>query len=97
MPFGRAGNMVEWLWPIHSSLFYVGYDVLAPQVTYGVQGGGIQYQEEDTFRTQLEQKKSAWADRLPGLIYESPIPFTGWEDWDEDGVLKGAHPIRWRP
>ncbi|PHQ16886.1 NAD(P)H-dependent oxidoreductase [Marinobacter profundi] len=97
MPFGRAGNMVEWLWPIHSSLFYVGYDVLAPQVTYGVQGGGIQYQEEDTFRTQLEQKKTAWADRLPGLIYESPIPFTGWEDWDEDGVLKGAHPIRWRP
>ncbi|MCL7943658.1 NAD(P)H-dependent oxidoreductase [Marinobacter sp. ATCH36] len=30
MPFGRAGNMVEWLWPMHSSLCYVGFDVLAP-------------------------------------------------------------------
>lgn len=57
MPFGRAGNMVEWLWPVHSSLYYVGFDVLAPQVSYGIQGGGIRYQHESAFRNQLEQKK----------------------------------------
>ncbi|MEX2476227.1 NAD(P)H-dependent oxidoreductase [Marinobacter sp.] len=97
MPFGRAGNMVEWLWPMHSSLYYVGFDVLVPQVSYGVQGGGIQYQEEDAFREQLEQKKAEWAQRLSALDDEFPIPFTGWEDWDEAGVLKQAHPMRWRP
>lgn len=96
-PFGRAGNIVEWLWPIHSSLYYVGFDVIAPQISYGVQGGGIQYQDERTFRDQLEQKKVAWADRLARFQSEPLIPFTGWEDWDEDGVLKQDHPARWRP
>ena len=46
MPFGRAGNMVEWLWPIHSSLYYVGFDVLPPPVSSGAQGGGIPYPAE---------------------------------------------------
>ncbi|MEX0604436.1 MAG: NAD(P)H-dependent oxidoreductase [Marinobacter sp.] len=97
MPFGRAGNIVEWLWPIHSSLYYVGFDVLAPQVSYGIQGGGILYQKEAVFRKQIEEKKAIWAARLTTLFEESPIPFTGWEDWDEDGLLKQSHPIRWRP
>lgn len=96
MPFGRAGNMVEWLWPIHSSLYYVGYDVLAPQVSYGVQGGGISYQEEGAFRAQLETMKDQWASRLTGLEQELPIPFTGWDDWNEAGVLRQSHPMRWR-
>ncbi len=97
MPFGRAGDMVEWLWPTHSSLYYVGFDVLAPQVSYGVQGGGIQYQDESVFKAQLEQKKVAWTERLAGLSSEPSIPFTGWDDWDEDGVLKHSHAMRWRP
>ncbi|APE29620.1 NADPH quinone oxidoreductase [Halomonas aestuarii] len=97
MPFGRAGNMVEWLWPMHSSLYYVGFDVLAPQVSYGVQGGGIRYQDDGVFKEQLEQKKSLWAERLPTLSSESPIPFTAWDDWNDNGVLKHAHPMRWRP
>lgn len=96
MPFGRAGNMVEWLWPIHSSLYYVGYDVLAPQVSYGVQGGGIQYQEEAAFRERLEAMKDAWVTRLVGLDQELSIPFTTWDDWDENGVLRQTNPMRWR-
>lgn len=96
MPFGRAGNMVEWLWPIHSSLYYVGYEVLAPQVSYGVQGGGISYQDEGKFRAQLEVMKDRWASRLIDLDNECPIPFTGWDDWDEAGVLRQSHPMRWR-
>ncbi|WP_409525574.1 NAD(P)H-dependent oxidoreductase [Nitrincola sp. MINF-07-Sa-05] len=96
MPFGRAGNMVEWLWPIHSSLYYIGYDVLAPQVNYGIQGGGIRYQDENAFRNYLESSKDHWASRIPGLGLEPTIPFTGWNDWDETGVLKPSHPMRWR-
>ena len=97
MPFGRAGNMVEWLWPIHSSLNYVGYKVLAPQVSYGVQSGGIQYQQEEAFRAHLETMKEDWAARVKRLEHEPAIPFTGWDDWDEQGVLKQTHPTRWRP
>ncbi len=96
MPFGRAGNMAEWLWPIHSSLYYVGYDVLPPEVNYGVQGGGIQYQDESGFREQLEQSKVDWEQRLTGLQTETAIPFTGWEDWDGQGVIGRRNPQRWR-
>jgi len=96
MPFGRAGNMVEWLWPMHSSLYYVGFEVLAPQVSYGIQGGGIRYQDESEFRGQLEGNKTVWADRLSGLLEEPSIPFTGWEDWDQNGILEQTHPMRWR-
>lgn len=96
MPFGRAGNMTEWLWPVHSSLYYVGYDVLAPQVTYGVQGGGIQYQDKAAFHDLLQQGKDAWSMRLATLQNEQYIPFTGWDDWDDQGILKKQHPQRWR-
>lgn len=88
--------MAEWLWPIHSSLNYVGYDVLAPQVTYGVQGGGLHYQDEESLRLHLDAAKESWGNRLVKLQHEHPIPFTGWDDWDDSGVLKQTHPMRWR-
>lgn len=95
-PFGRAGNMVHWLWPMHASLYYVGFDVLAPQVSYGIQGGGIRYQEETALIDHLEACKAAWASRLVSLSSERPIPFTGWDDWDNDGILRQTTPLRWR-
>lgn len=88
--------MVHWLWPVHASLYYVGVDVLAPQVSYGIQGGGIRYQEEAALNAHLESCKAAWASRLMGLSSERPIPFTGWDDWDEEGVLHQTNPWRWR-
>lgn len=95
-PFGRAGNMVHWLWPMHASLYYVGFDVLAPQASYGIQGGGIRYQEEAALINHLETCKAAWESRLMSLSSERPIPFTGWDDWDEEGVLHQTNPLRWR-
>lgn len=95
-PFGRAGNIVDWLWPIHSSLYYVGYDVLAPQVSYGVQGGGISYQADDQFRNHLEKCKETWSARLSVLEENLPIPFSGWDDWNSAGVIKHSSPLRWR-
>ncbi len=95
-PFGRAGNMTAWLWPLHSSLYYVGFDVLAPQVIYGVQGGGIEYQEGDVLREHLEACKLRWAGRLAQWEREKPIPFAGWEDWDDEGLLVETSPWRWR-
>lgn len=37
-----------------------------------------------------------WQNRLDGLATETPIAFTGGEDWDEQGVLKRSHPVAWR-
>ncbi|WGI24401.1 NAD(P)H-dependent oxidoreductase [Halomonas alkaliantarctica] len=95
-PFGRAGNMVHWLWPMHASLYYVGFDVLAPQVSYGIQGGGIRYQEETDIAGHLATCKETLASRLVSLDSERPIPFTGWNDWDDNGVLRQTSPLRWR-
>ena len=94
---GRGGDMATLMWPIHCSLYYLGLEVLAPQVVYGVQGGGLSYQAEGEFREHLESAKASWAQRLSMLEKAPTIPFSGWQDWDENGVLKEEHPLRWRP
>lgn len=94
-PYGRGGPIERLLWPIHYSMHYMGFDVLAPMVSHGVQGGGIAYQDGDAFDAHLEQAKTRWADRLNALDDAQPIPFTGWRDWDDDGVLHSDHPMRW--
>ncbi|MGM0702944.1 MAG: NAD(P)H-dependent oxidoreductase [Pseudomonadota bacterium] len=93
---GRSGHIVALLWPIHYSLYYLGVSVLPPQVTYGVQGGGLNYETESAFRQRLEEEKAAWARRLEGLDTEAPIPFAGWNDWDEQGMLEARHPHAWQ-
>jgi NAD(P)H dehydrogenase (quinone) len=60
MPFGRAGNMVEWLWPTHSSLYYVGFDVLPPQVSYGIQGGGFVTRMSPRSGNSWNRRKQCW-------------------------------------
>ncbi|MFY0989575.1 NAD(P)H-dependent oxidoreductase [Halomonas sp. C05BenzN] len=94
---GRGGDMATLMWPMHCSLYYLGMDVLAPHVAYGVQAGGLSYQAEEAFRAQLEGDKTLWTRRLEGLAGEATLPFTGWDDWDEHGVLRDEHPARWRP
>ncbi|MGB7756084.1 MAG: hypothetical protein WBL23_08470 [Salinisphaera sp.] len=93
LPYGRGGSIERLLWPINYSLYYMGFDVLAPQVAYGVQGAGIAYREADDFARHLAEAKHAWAERLRHIDRDRPIPFTGWGDWD-DGVLAEAHPQR---
>ncbi len=85
---GRGGDIHLLLWPMHYSLYYMGYAVLPPFLAFGVQGHGFAYEEEQTFRDQLETYKSDWAARLERLETDTPISFPGWDDWDELGVLK---------
>ena len=93
--YGRNGHMEHLMLPMHYSLYYVGYDVLPPFVAYGVQGGGLMYQQEPAFRRQLEEDKARWARRLEALEGSAPIPFTGWGDWDEHGVVNHDNAARW--
>ncbi|MGD8708757.1 MAG: NAD(P)H-dependent oxidoreductase [Ectothiorhodospiraceae bacterium] len=94
---GRSGAIELLMWPIHCSLYYLGYSVLPPFIAHGIQGGGPVYQAEEAFRAQLERDKQRWAQRLEGLEDAQPIPFAGWVDWNEQGLLKAESPASWRP
>ncbi|QEM81010.2 NAD(P)H-dependent oxidoreductase [Halomonas binhaiensis] len=94
---GRGGDMATLLWPLHCSLYYLGMTVLSPHVIYGIQGSGVSYQDESEFRVRLEDEKAGWIRRLQRLDSDAPIPFSGWNDWDENGVLNADHPLAWRP
>lgn len=95
-PFGRSGDITALMWPLHCSLYYVGLSVLAPHLTFGVQGGGLDYQQDAEFRDHLANAKQRWRNRVTDIDQEEPIPMSGWADWDEQGVLKSDHPLRWR-
>jgi len=92
---GRGGPIERLLWPIHYSLHYMGFDVLPPHVAYGVQGGGIAYQDKAALKTHLEAYKTSWHERLTWIDHAQRLPFTGWADWTEDGRLRSDHPQRW--
>ena len=85
---GRGGDIHLLLWPMHYSLYYMGFSVLPPFLAFGVQGHGFAYQEEQAFKDQLETYKRDWATRLEKVETDTPISFPGWDDWDERGVLK---------
>jgi len=85
---GRGGDINLLLWPMHYSLYYMGYSVLPPFLAFGVQGHGFAYQEEHEFKDQLERYKADWAARMETLETATPIQFPGWDDWDDQGVLK---------
>lgn len=86
---GRAGNMDTMLWPIQYSLYYMGFSVLTPFLSFGVQAHkGFVRLEGDAFKHHLEGRKEAWARRLDHLDLSDQLVFPGWNDWDEDG-----HPI----
>ena len=93
---GRSGYIAHLMWPIHCSLYYLGLSVLPPQMSYGVQGGGVRYRDNASFNALLDGHKQDWIQRLHRLDEESPITFTGWEDWNPQGELKAAHPMTWR-
>lgn len=87
-PGARGGDVDVLLWPIQYSLHYMGFSVLPPFLSFGVQGHGYAYQEEEQLRRHLESLKSAWARRLEGLEEAAPLPFPGWAAWDEAGRPK---------
>lgn len=93
---GRSGQIERLLWPINYSLYYLGMQVLPPNLVYGVQGGGLQYLQQSELADYLRNALDAWEERLIGLNGETAIPFAGWSDWDESGALKAGHPDRWR-
>ena len=96
MPNGRSGDIRLLMWPMHRSLYYVGYDVLPPFVAHGIQGGGLAYEDQDAFREHLEAQKAVWGTRLTTIERDAPIAFAGWDDRNTDEVAQGDSLWAWR-
>lgn len=84
-PAGRGGDIELLLWPIHYSLYYMGFSVLCPFLTFGVSGQGYKYESDTEKTTKLQAARLAWINRLKHLRNEPPLEFYGWESWDTNG------------
>ncbi len=93
-PGGRGGEIQQILWSTHYSLYYMGFDVLPPQIAYGVQGHGYSYASEDAFFHQMTRAKTNLETRLPAISDEEPLSFRGWDEWDEMGRLTINHAMQ---
>lgn len=82
---GRGGDLEAMFWPIHYSLYYMGFTVLPPFFTYGIQNYAGVVLDEQAFRQHLEGYKTQWADLLGHIDDLDEIRFPGWDDWDEHG------------
>lgn len=87
---GRGGALDQVLWSANYSLHYMGFSVLEPHGTFGIQGHGYAYAGDDAFRSALETAKGDFATRLGGLDAEAPLRFPGWDDWDAEGRPRTA-------
>ncbi|MEM7123990.1 MAG: NAD(P)H-dependent oxidoreductase [Pseudomonadota bacterium] len=86
---GRGGNMEVMLWPIQYSLYYMGFSVLPPVIAHGVQSqANFVRLEGREFDQHLEHHLATLAERLEQWQHDDPLPFPGWEDWDEAGHAK---------
>lgn len=84
-PGSRGGDFETMLWPVQYSMHYMGFSVLPPFVSYGVQGHGYSYEDEGSLHDRLSRNLADWQSRLTTLDGEEPLDFPGWADWDEDG------------
>lgn len=87
-PGGRGGNIEALLWPIHYSLYYMGFSVLPPFVAFGIQSHDFQHKEAAEFGVNLDDNKAQWSARLEGINCLKPLSFPGWADWEEDGAFR---------
>lgn len=84
-PGSRGGDFETMLWPVQYSMHYMGFSVLPPFISFGVQGHGYSYEDQSSLEERLRTNLEAWASRLSELETAEPLRFPGWSDWNEDG------------
>jgi len=87
-PKGRAGEVDQILWSFHYSLYYMGFEVLPPYLTHGVQGHGYSYSDSKDFENDMKQSIQRWKEKLENINNEKSMTYPGWDDWDDLGKLK---------
>jgi NAD(P)H dehydrogenase (quinone) len=89
---GRSGDIDLLLWPVHFSLAYVGYEVLAPVATYGVEAG-LRYSDPDVVTARLAKATAAYAEALVSIESRPTIPFNRMAEWGADGRIVPGAPV----
>jgi hypothetical protein len=70
-------------WVVSVSDLYVGYEVLAPFVAYGVEAG-LRYSDDPTVESRLRAVVADFRDSFPRLAERAPVPFNRMEEWGPD-------------
>jgi len=89
---GRSGDIDLMLWPVNFSLAYVGYDVLAPFVAYGVEAG-LRYSDPAAVEERLMAIVDDFCAALPRVGERTTIPFNRKDEWGEDGRIVPGAPV----
>ncbi len=89
---GRSGDIDLLLWPVNFTLAYVGYEVLAPYVAYGVEAG-LRYSDPAAIEDRLRAVVADFCSRLLSLAERETIPFNRMEEWGADGRIAPGSPI----
>jgi NAD(P)H dehydrogenase (quinone) len=89
---GRSGDIDLMLWPVNFSLAYVGYDVLAPFVAFGVEAG-LRYSDPAAVEKRLKAIVADFCAALPRVGQRAKIPFNRMEEWGEDGRIAPGAPV----
>ena len=89
---GRSGDIELMLWPVNFTLAYVGYEVLAPFVAYGVEGG-LRYSDPAAIEKRLKRIVAEFRAALPRVGERARIPFNRMEDWGGDGRIVPGAPV----
>jgi len=84
-PGSRGGDFDTMLWPLHYSLHYMGFSILPPFISHGVQGHGFSYEDENSLHDRLGRNLSDWHAYLSNVADSEPLHFPGWADWNADG------------
>jgi NAD(P)H dehydrogenase (quinone) len=89
---GRSGDIDLLLWPVNFSLAYVGFDVLAPHVAYGVEAG-LRYSDPSEIEQRLQRIQDDWVSRLQQVEAEAALPFNRMAEWGPDGRIVASAPV----
>jgi NAD(P)H dehydrogenase (quinone) len=89
---GRSGDINLMLWPINFTLAYVGYDVLAPYVAYGVEAG-LRYSEPAAVEERLSTIVADFRATLARIGRRETIAFNRMDEWGPDGRLAPGAPV----
>jgi len=89
---GRSGDIELMLWPVNFTLAYLGYEVLAPFVAYGVEAG-LRYSDPAVVEERLKGVVAAFEATLPRVGERAVIPFNRMAEWGEDGRIVAGAPV----
>ncbi len=89
---GRSGDIDLMLWPVNFSLAYVGYDVLAPFVAYGVEAG-LRYSDPSEIEKRLAGIVEDFRAELPACAGRARIRFNRMDEWGPDGRIVPGAPV----